>query len=98
MEEKIHRMEGKIEEQKTTIRQEVVADVPARLQCSEIDIDANIILEALGDNSPAEASSAQETTLQPIRRPSTNSKKKASSFQVQRLRMKAVMKTLLECC
>ncbi|XP_019234547.1 PREDICTED: uncharacterized protein LOC109215005 [Nicotiana attenuata] len=75
MEEKIQRMEEKIEEQKATIRQEVVADVLARLQLSGIDIDANIILAALGDNSPGEASSAQRATLQPIRRPSTDSNK-----------------------
>ncbi|XP_075096864.1 uncharacterized protein LOC107793386 isoform X2 [Nicotiana tabacum] len=72
MEENIQRMEEKIEEQKATIRQEVVADVLARLQCSGIDIDANIILAALGDNSLGEASFAQQATLQPIRRPSTN--------------------------
>ncbi|XP_009760558.1 uncharacterized protein [Nicotiana sylvestris] len=75
MEENIQRMEEKIEEQKATIRQEVVADVLARLQCSGIDIDANIILAALGDNSLGEASFAQQATLQPIRRPSTNSNK-----------------------
>ncbi|XP_019234014.1 PREDICTED: uncharacterized protein LOC109214539 isoform X1 [Nicotiana attenuata] len=75
MEEKIQRMDEKIEEQKATIRQEVVADVLARLQRSGIDIDANIILAALGDDSPGEASSAQRATLQPIRRPSTDSNK-----------------------
>ena len=68
-------MEEKIEEQKGTIRQEVIADVLARLQRSRIDIDANIILAALGDNSSGEASSAQQTTLQPIRHPSTGSNK-----------------------
>nr|XP_033514538.1 uncharacterized protein LOC104106086 isoform X1 [Nicotiana tomentosiformis]XP_033514539.1 uncharacterized protein LOC104106086 isoform X1 [Nicotiana tomentosiformis]XP_033514540.1 uncharacterized protein LOC104106086 isoform X1 [Nicotiana tomentosiformis]XP_033514541.1 uncharacterized protein LOC104106086 isoform X1 [Nicotiana tomentosiformis]XP_033514542.1 uncharacterized protein LOC104106086 isoform X1 [Nicotiana tomentosiformis] len=74
MEEKIQRMEEKSEEQKTTIRQ-VVADVLAGLQRSGINIDANIILAALGDNSPGEASSSQQTALQPIRRPSTGSNK-----------------------
>ncbi|XP_018624713.1 uncharacterized protein [Nicotiana tomentosiformis] len=73
MEEKIQRMEEKIEEQNTTIRQEVVADVLARLQRSGINIDANIILAALGDNSPGEVLSSQQTTLQPICRPSTSS-------------------------
>ncbi|XP_075089151.1 uncharacterized protein LOC107774480 [Nicotiana tabacum] len=66
-------MEEKIEEQKATIRQEVVADVLARLQRSGINIDANIILAALGDNSPREVSSSQQTTLQPIHCPSTGS-------------------------
>ncbi|XP_070024672.1 uncharacterized protein [Nicotiana sylvestris] len=68
-------MEEKFEEQKATIRQEVVADVLARLQHSGIDIDANIILAALGDNSLGEASSAQQTALQPIHRPSTATNK-----------------------
>ncbi|XP_070016701.1 uncharacterized protein [Nicotiana sylvestris] len=82
MEENIQRMEEKIEEQKATIRQEVVADVLARLQCSGIDIDANIILAALGDNSLGEASFAQQATLQPIRRPSTNSNKEGQLIPV----------------
>ncbi|XP_070027109.1 uncharacterized protein LOC107801391 [Nicotiana tabacum] len=73
MEEKIQRMEEKIEEQKATICQEVIADVLARLQRSGINIDANIILAALGDNSPREVSSSQQTTLQPIHRPSIGS-------------------------
>ncbi|OIT02501.1 hypothetical protein A4A49_32356 [Nicotiana attenuata] len=81
MEEKIQRMEEKIEEQKATIRQEVVADVLARLQRSGIDIDANIILAALGDNSPGGASSAQQPTLQPICRPSTDSNKEGQLIQ-----------------
>ena len=68
-------MEEKIEEQKTIIRQEDVVDVLARPQHSGIDIDANIILAALGDNSPGEASSAQQPTSQPICRPSTDSNK-----------------------
>nr|XP_009771758.1 PREDICTED: uncharacterized protein LOC104222245 [Nicotiana sylvestris] len=96
LEEKIQRMEEKIEEQKATIRQEVVADVLARLQRSGIDINDNIILAALSDNLLGEASSTQQTTLQPICRPSTCTNKKGH-FQVHRLRMKAV-KTLLEFC
>nr|XP_009780505.1 PREDICTED: uncharacterized protein LOC104229551 [Nicotiana sylvestris] len=75
MVEKIQRMEEKIEEQKATIRQEVIVDILARLQRSGIDIDANFILAALGDNSPGEASSAQQITLQPIRRPSIDRNK-----------------------
>ncbi|XP_019253004.1 PREDICTED: uncharacterized protein LOC109231827 [Nicotiana attenuata] len=75
LEEKIQRMEEKIEEQKATIRQEVVADVLARLQRSGIDIDVDIILVALSDNSLGEASSAQQTALQPIHRPSTATNK-----------------------
>ncbi|XP_070018422.1 uncharacterized protein LOC107771969 isoform X3 [Nicotiana tabacum] len=75
LEEKIQRMEEKIEEHKATIRQEAVADVLARLQRLGIDIDANIILAALGDNSLGEAPSAQQTALQPICHPSTGTNK-----------------------
>ncbi|XP_075109837.1 uncharacterized protein LOC142181183 [Nicotiana tabacum] len=75
MEEKTQRMEEKIDEQKATIRQEVVADVLARLQRSRIDIDANIILVALDDNLLGEDLSAQQTALQLIRRLATGTNK-----------------------
>ncbi|XP_070044246.1 uncharacterized protein [Nicotiana tomentosiformis] len=74
VEEKIQRIEEIIEELKATIRQEDIADVLTRLKRSVIDIDANIILPTLGDNSLGEASSAQQT-LQPIRHPSTGNNK-----------------------
>ncbi|KAG5607666.1 hypothetical protein H5410_029158, partial [Solanum commersonii] len=80
MEDRMLRMEEKIEEhkeqfdqQKTTMRQEIVEDVITKLQRSGLPIDVNVLATLL------DVSSTRETNIRPIHRSSTSSNNQASS-------------------
>ncbi|KAG5590660.1 hypothetical protein H5410_041174 [Solanum commersonii] len=67
MEEKIEEQKEQFDQQKITMRQEIVKDVITKLQRSALPIDVNVLAILL------DVSSTQETNIRPIHRSSTSS-------------------------
>ncbi|KAH0635868.1 hypothetical protein KY289_035783 [Solanum tuberosum] len=67
IEEKIEEQKEQFDQQKTTMRQEIVEDVITKLQRSGLPIDVNVLATLL------DVSSTRETNIRPIHRSSTSS-------------------------